>query len=297
MSVTVLIGGLALLASPGHAGASVARPPSAAMRRTIPSPPTIAGRNMAIQLNMYGGKGTGTGFNTTVAAQTLTQLQLRTNPMPVTVSLNEVCYTQWWTLWSQYFANNTYLYHTFWSHNRGSQCGDFGNVIMVRGSAGLYFGGSTQPFAQQATDEPPGRKGWACVASNLFGIVGCTSHLTAKTDPAGIRQEQMWEYSVAINPFISNGNPLLAAGDFNLAYADNSTAFLYWWYTLLKESDNVSLPIVSKRVTTDNHGSPNTGSTPKAIDYIWRYNPNSASGDAYILNLTSTDHHWLQMYL
>ena len=174
-----------------------------------------------------------------------------------------------------------------------------GNVMVLKGQSGVRAH-DPNGYPDQATDEQSnGRKGWVCVVSNFLNMTGCSTHLTAKTAPSGIRETQLWEYSSVINTYISAGYPLWACGDLNLQWNTSTNAnsmFNNWWYALMKEADTFSLAPSAKRVTTDNGGSPNPNSAPLRIDYIFRRNPNSVYTDPYIHNSGNSDHHWYQMY-
>jgi len=171
-------------------------------------------------------------------------------------------------------------------------CGAFGNVIAVRGSAALRDHGT---FAHAATGQTE-QKGWACIISNLFSLTACSGHITSLRSPTNVRQNQLAELADKATSYLEQNLPTWIAGDFNQTYPDNATAFGGSWYSRLHESDAVTLPPKQKRITTDSGGMPNPNSVPRAIDYIFTRAPVTVSDDAYLLNSSASDHHWLQMY-
>lgn len=256
------------------------------LARSLPSPrlspSTKPGVNMDIQQNMYGYLG-GSGFNANITPKVLSSLNSRTNPVPLIVSLNEVCSTTWTnSLWASYFGQRTYVAEAHWAVYVGGECGYLGNVVAVLGTAAIR---SHAAFNNQATGQAE-QKGWVCVASNFYNFTGCSAHTTARTTPTNIRQTQLWEYSTQVNVYAVQNIPVWAAGDLNLNYGDDPGGF-YWWYFNLIEADNYGRAANAKRSTT-NWGA--------AYDYIFRRTPNTISDEAYIFNTSYSDHHWYQMY-
>ena len=248
----------------------------------IPSPAVKPGANMVVHMNLWGAKGNPDGgWNPDIAQAVLNSLKARTNPYPLVVSFNEICETQWLSLWNNYFGLHSYVAEAHWGTSVSGTCGRFGNVVAVRGSAAIRSHGS---FSNQATNQTG--VGWVCVASNLFNLTGCSAHVTARSAPPNIRQTQMWEYSVVANQYLTQNLPVWVAGDFNLEYAENQGAFDSWWYAVLGEADAVSLARANKRKTT----------ASRRIDYIFTRSPNVITDDAYIYDSPFSDHHWYQMY-
>ena len=152
----------------------------------IPSPAVKPGANMVVHMNLWGAKGNPDGgWNPDIAQAVLNSLKARTNPYPLVVSFNEICETQWLSLWNNYFGLHSYVAEAHWGTSVSGTCGRFGNVVAVRGSAAIRSHGS---FSNQATNQTG--VGWVCVASNLYSRdeLPFRQIEAPPTEPAGSRR-------------------------------------------------------------------------------------------------------------
>lgn len=246
-------------------------------------------------MNMYNMNGTdsATTFNGTVGPAVRASLLARQNPLPLVVSFNEICPNVWIGLWLEYFASRGDVAQAHWGVNSVNQtCGQFGSVVVVKGTSGFQSSGT---FVKRATGQAA-NKGWACVATNLYTFVGCTTHLTHLRAPNNIRQDQLLEFKQVLQPYVNQGSVFWASGDLNME-SNEDPAFNAWWYQNFREADTFNRTKSQKRPTTDNGGSPNTQSVERGIDYIFRRRQQFVGNAPYIYDSPHSDHHWYQMYM
>lgn len=240
----------------------------------------------SIQFNMYGNEGLlgPEHYNEDVAEHVLGRLQAR--PNIYTISLNEICFSQWSYLYTNYFAGKDFVALAQWAHpNLNTACGGFGNVVLVRGTSATWWSAGT--FSTQGSSTNHGEhKGWACLTTNYFGISGCAAH-TQGADHAKANV-QIGQLASVVTPLVQASHALWVAGDFNLRpWQPSTTSWLMtWYYVLFREGDYPRMQSPAKRSTND-YGSP--------IDYVFR-RPATTAGAAYISGTMYSDHHGYQMY-
>jgi len=266
-----------------------------------------------IQFNVQGTLSSFDNVNGDTVSSIVGSLNNR-NPKPFAVSFNEICWTQWFQLWNQYFGVNGYVAEAQWAaiapsfdgrpasdvgqiipgsnpvrrHSRlTSNCSAFGNVTAIIGSSAnrqvRYFNDQN---SSNITDNKNENKGAVCVQTNVYSAVSCSTHTSAAS--IGTAKTQSYEYSVFVNQWTNAGVGMFVMGDFNLKPPDDPY-FNSWWYAVFAEADEKSgRPRTSKGGTNDS-GSP--------IDYIFRRYPNSYSIQPYIYQSAYSDHHWYEAYL
>lgn len=234
----------------------------------------------SIDWNICGGYGGGDPECNNASLTSAYNLATHVNGMsikPMAVMLQEVCRDQYQYL-KGYFEGMGYLTNRHsYTGGVGSACYSYGNVVFWLG--GCEPGGclTGNAFGSPYSGETDVR-GWTCGKAAYPGYTACSTHLSPPDSAATPQANEMYNIIAVSNLF----RPTLVGGDFNM---EPTVGAMTQWYNNLTEVDGSCRSC--KRSTHDDG---------ERLDYIWIPNSMCILHDAYILSISTSDHHMYRGY-